>query len=1070
MCGIDDLMLWRNRGRYTICILLLLLWYAPLMAQEPPAISYSFRHLSIKDGLASNHVSAILQDRKGFIWIASTALQRYDGTNLVTVATFDKVPGSIYYDDICLCEDHKGRIWIGAPDNIRLYDPITASVKVIKVDMMSAAIHGALQCSHIVEDHNGVIWATSLEGLLYFDEKTFQFKRAEMVPEEYRAQMQNAIVEDPEGNLWLSGKPGIFILDKQRKNFYTADNNPEKLAVLATNTGTSFKKFYIDNNGILWMLGHGGGVYRYELNSKRLDRYLFQAPAPKNKKLGTPYLNAALFDITSDLDGNIWVATEQDGIYRYDNQQNRFTVNIRAGNDDAQGLHYDYEANCFLNDRDGHLWIGTDKGINVLSLHNHSFRIFDSRTTFQHTLLRLPEAEVTGLFQSKNGDVYVGYWGRGFSRLNASMELKEHYSYGNTAPAISLPEERGQVWCFAELKNGQVVVGQENGFISVFDPHSGVFTEHLHPTSLQNQTVMHIMVESDTSVWIGLYKNGLARWNPQQNTFYEVPQLVNSINRTTAVMDMVPQNDSLIWLATTTAGLVLLNRNTCQVMPQEYLKYGNLVVNNITCLYKYNDTTLLAGTDHGLWVYNTLRKTSQPLKVNGDVFEEWVLSIEKDTDDKVWFTTQNGFYRFSRKLFSLETFVQADDIIDNNRKVRRHILKLHDGRLTVGASDHFLAFDPAELRVAPPPPDVTIIALKAMDNTVLIEEEERAHRPVVLSDKQNFISIEFKSLQYHYEKIRYYYQLTGIDENWVSAEKLLVAKYTNLPPGNYIFKVRAVNTAGTFSSQITQLPIYITPSFWQTRWFKIVGLLLIAALVYLYFKLRIYNIKKEARKRNAIQQQIAQLEMKALRAQMNPHFIFNALNSIQTFVMKSETEQALAYLSRFARLIRDVLDNSQLNNITIAREVKMLENYMELEKLRFAEQFEYNIIVDPVLDIDFLEIPTMIIQPFVENAIWHGLLHKKERGKLVIAFAKVNDRILCTVTDNGIGRERSAAVKQLNPQQMHHSRGLQITRDRLSLYNSRFNVEASFEIEDIKDEAGNSLGTRVNLWFPLVEE
>ncbi len=186
--------------------------------------------------------------------------------------------------------------------------------------------------------------------------------------------------------------------------------------------------------------------------------------------------------------------------------------------------------------------------------------------------------------------------------------------------------------------------------------------------------------------------------------------------------------------------------------------------------------------------------------------------------------------------------------------------------------------------------------------------------------------------------------------------------------------------------------------------------------------MRLYLVRKEAKSRAAFREELAQLEMKALRAQMNPHFIFNALNSIQTFMMKNETEQALAYLSRFARLIRNVLDHSQLNSITIARETDMLENYLELERLRLSEHFDYRIMIDPKLDKDFPEIPAMVIQPFVENAIWHGLQHKSEKGLLTIEFIRRGNQILCVIEDNGIGRDAATTLKQQS-HPTHISRG-----------------------------------------------
>ncbi|MCK7559317.1 hypothetical protein MKQ70_31870 [Chitinophaga sedimenti] len=140
-----------------------------------------------------------------------------------------------------------------------------------------------------------------------------------------------------------------------------------------------------------------------------------------------------------------------------------------------------------------------------------------------------------------------------------------------------------------------------------------------------------------------------------------------------------------------------------------------------------------------------------------------------------------------------------------------------------------------------------------------------------------------------------------------------------------------------------------------------------------------------------------------------------------------------------------------------------------MERLRVSGQFDYKLVLDPKLDADYTEIPSMIIQPFLENAIWHGLMHKKGKGLLLLSFKVINDRILCTIEDNGVGREAATALKQ-HSSQRHTSKGLQITRDRLSLYNSRFGMDASFDIEDLRDADGQPSGTRVNIWFPLIED
>lgn len=1028
--------------RLAAFIFCLLAIYSYSVRAQESTLSYSFRHLDLSDGLASNHVSAILQDRKGFIWIASTALQRYDGSNLITIASFDKVPGSIYYDDICLCEDRKGRIWMGAPDNIRFYDPVTSKVKVLKMDMLPAGT-GNVYCSHIIQDHAGVIWVTTQEGLYRYDEQSSTFVIPNEVPAAQRAEMYSAIIEDGDGNLWISGRNGIYMLSADRKHLYSKQHNPLQIPLL--NTSSSFKQLFIDSHERLWAAGRlGDTLYCYIPAQNQLKGWPFRIHKPPEGNMVT--------DITEDKDKQIWVATELGGIYRYDEKANDFHLNIRSENEDDKRFHYDFEVNCFLNDRDGRLWIGTDRGLNILNPPDPAFRIMDQRDSNA----KLPQSEVTGLFQDYKGNIYAGYWGKGFSWLSSNLQLKKQF-------LKEIPEERGLVWSFAQMPDGRVLVGQENGLLSIFDPRQGTFVVHKHKDLFDDQTLMTMLPDSDTAVWIGLYKKGLVRWNPVTDTFMACENLLNKIRHPITVMDIAKQGDSILWLATSDAGLIRYNHITQKIVSRELFPYAHLSVSNITCLKLLDDTTLVAGTEHGLWVYNIRSHTADPLLINGDLFDEWVLSMLPSGSRGLWFTTPYGFYRFNRRNFGLETFVQTGQIIDNNRKVRREIVRLADGRLMIGASDHFVVLDTSALKVAPSPPNVTIINFRAMDSSIQLNTLYDKNAPLALNHRQNFINIEFKSLQYHHEAIRYFYQLDGVDEDWVQANGLLVARYTNLPPGSYVFRVRSMNTAGTFSSGVTTLYFDILPAFWQTTWFRMLGLLLVVAIVYTYFRIRIYLIKREARRRTAIEQQIAQLEMKALRAQMNPHFIFNALNSIQTFMMKSETEQALSYLGRFARLIRNVLDSSQQNSVTISKEIRMIENYIELEKLRFADQFDCDIRVDDALDPDFTDIPTMILQPFVENAIWHGLLHKKERGTLTIVFKKEIDRVLCIIEDDGIGRERSAALKQQTGDE-HHSRGIQITRDRLALYNKRFNLDMTFDIEDLPT------GTRVNVWFPLDEE
>lgn len=218
------------------------------------------------------------------------------------------------------------------------------------------------------------------------------------------------------------------------------------------------------------------------------------------------------------------------------------------------------------------------------------------------------------------------------------------------------------------------------------------------------------------------------------------------------------------------------------------------------------------------------------------------------------------------------------------------------------------------------------------------------------------------------------------------------------------------------------------------------------------------NDKKQA----DLQQRATELEMQALRTQMNPHFIFNCLSSINRFILKSETETASDYLTRFSRLIRMVLINSQRPLITLEDELEMLRIYLDLERMRFREGFDYHISFKNTIDAGDVLIPPLILQPFCENAIWHGLMQKEGAGKLEISLNMNDNALHCSITDNGIGRKKAEEIKSKNVEK-DKSLGLKITSDRLDLFNRNEGMQTSYNIEDLYDEAGKACGTRVDL-------
>ncbi len=302
------------------------------------------------------------------------------------------------------------------------------------------------------------------------------------------------------------------------------------------------------------------------------------------------------------------------------------------------------------------------------------------------------------------------------------------------------------------------------------------------------------------------------------------------------------------------------------------------------------------------------------------------------------------------------------------------------------------------------------------------------------------------------------------DAPWVPTQNLEFS-FSSLQPDIYSIQFRAKALNSNWSAPLT-IPFEILPPWWQ-RWWAIAGMTVLFLLVSGWIiRARIRSIREKATAQNELNQQMAHLQLSALQTQLNPHFLFNALNAIQYFILNKDEITANDYLSKFSRLMRLYLEASNTRYIPLTEELELLELYIELERLRFEGHFDYEIHIDQNLDLDNIELPSMLLQPFVENAINHGLRHKKETGLLKITFSEEEDMFSCSIEDNGVGR---AAAKILREQlkKGHKSRGMQLLEDRVKLLNTLDNSEISILTVDLFDEKQQPCGTRVEIRHPI---
>lgn len=344
--------------------------------------------------------------------------------------------------------------------------------------------------------------------------------------------------------------------------------------------------------------------------------------------------------------------------------------------------------------------------------------------------------------------------------------------------------------------------------------------------------------------------------------------------------------------------------------------------------------------------------------------------------------------------------------------------------------------------------------------------QDSMKQPLELQHRDNNIRFAFAGISFlSAGRITYRYRLLGLDGEWQTTEDPSVS-YPSLPSGNYIFQVKAVNKFGTESVLLEQ-PFAVQPSFWERRLVQAAAMLLVLLLVLLLVQLRLRYVRRKDRQQEDIRKQIMDMEQMALRAQMNPHFIFNCLNSIQHFVLNSDSRSANFYIARFAALVRSTLENAPRMYISLSEELDYLKSYIELERMQLDPAFSYILELDPGLNTHQVFVPNMVIQPLLENAIKHGVSHLGKEGRIELKFSKapVGSGITCTLSDNGPGIRNT---QQEQREAGHQSRGMAITLARIDILNQLNKSEKRITLEQgwAFESAGHAFGTRIVLTFP----
>jgi two-component sensor histidine kinase len=331
---------------------------------------------------------------------------------------------------------------------------------------------------------------------------------------------------------------------------------------------------------------------------------------------------------------------------------------------------------------------------------------------------------------------------------------------------------------------------------------------------------------------------------------------------------------------------------------------------------------------------------------------------------------------------------------------------------------------------------------------------------------QNTLTFSFSAPEFFFpERIEYAYQLAPLEKEWHYTdyfERKII--YSKLSPGEYVFRLKSQMQGSNWETSPVEYIIIVAPAWWQTNLFKILCVFTAIALIIYLYRRRIIAIRNKEQQRTQHEKELLELEAKALRAQMNPHFVFNSLNSIKSLINKNENDKAATYLTTFSKLIRTLFQNSDKREVSLFEELETCKLYTQLEKMRFGDKVNFIFDIDGSIDLKDVKIPALIIQPFIENAIWHGIMPKESGGNVTVSVKQKNGAIECVIDDDGIGREMSKKYKA-DYESTHQSRGIGLTQLRLELDKLINEREDIIEIIDKKKDLSLSNGTRVVINF-----
>lgn len=984
----------------SIAICVCLLWIVDASSQ-----TLNFKNYSVDDMLPSSKVYMVFQDSRGFIWFGTDlGVSRFDGNSFTHFSTRDGLADNEVFN---LFEDSQGRIWFMTQNGKVSYHHL-GGITNASTDSTLLPLNSNSFIASITEDDQGAIWiTTSSDGIVRYGKdrsvKRF-FGNQEFVSAYHLFFRKN-------NHAILAVSKGLFDIefDKTRDSVLQISD-----LKVGSSTDDYYPKYVQTDSGEIVMKTN------YEVRWYHPDKNSYGIIHQTRKE-------DQVYSLSQD-GAFLWIGTSR-GVRQY-------------GMDDKllrQSILENHLITSVLRDWEGNYWFST-LGEGVYFCTSLEMKCYTTKNG-------LLSDKVTCLAVDNQQRVWLGYDRGAENNAGSAVSFIDHNTV-NTFPLLS-----GKA--FNRMATRRIRFDKQYGWVAT---DFGMFRFKGTQAFLLPGYSRDMFAISRDSIWVGVGgslcvidnkvferdKVEADKYKLDPNSVYltEGSKLNEGFDR---VKFFFQDRDGKLWVSAEKR-MYYYAHSVFGTISYDALGIQTYV-NDIAQL---NDGTLVLSTNGNGVVFLKDGRNVFTINEEQGLTSNMCAAVSVDDQGVIWVGTNKGINRlegYPDKL--LISYVDADDGLLSNEVT--DVLAV-GGKVWVSTTKGVNFFDRSiQKRTLAPRIYIDYLSVEGKAARVFYGTN------VSLSHKENDVSIGFTGLSYNNgDNMLYRYKLHP-DEPWRFTRSNSV-HLPELPSDQYHFTVSAKGRSGTWSEDTT-ISFVVAQAFWETLWFKIVCAFVVAGVLWFGLARYVEQQKKEMRR----QHRVTLSELRSLRAQMNPHFVFNALNSIQGVLLKNNVATTQDYLSRFGKLMRTILDHSDKSRITIFEELESITNYLEIEVLRMNHQFRYTIHVDPTLDTHNTEIPAMILQPFIENAIWHGFGQKTSGNLLIIRFDVVDVYdVVITIEDNGIGRKKARELRTGT----HRSKGVSLVQERIDILNSGSERKILLTVTDLEDTSGNAKGTSVCLKIP----